>query len=471
MATTLSDRIDERIAIYSGPFVEGATVIVFAAYTAIFAAPYRYALTLPQYGFLFIPLVVSAIVATLFAACFARRCCPECAYRVGLSCSLVGIALLTATEWAQRLPVTYPLLLVSAACVGTGLGLSFSYVRCYAISLKPLRSRRQILLVNALLAAGLAASPIYVLATFRTSAWWSLPLLLGGLLVAQMLLSRSLRSPPDGAPPRRAERPVAARYHVYPWLALLYGLCAVACLTAPHYVTGTVPSARHLHFLVLAEAALWAALVQAGRLAFALIDSMKSRQHVANMSVFAVAIVLLVLSFSLTRYDLMHAGLYLLAAIGCAALLPIDTRPGNEYLAVFPLAVMAGLMTLFPAGIGLSRFGYDIVARSGVTSLELFLSLAVIGAAACLLLLPIIRSWPTMGYFDNPAVRSAGPPGTWLPGGADVPAGVSAPPPRRPGDLAHDDSGHREDDGGYRVPRGATALPPRSQADSRGHDG
>ena len=465
MATILSDRVrivDDRMTIYSAPFIQGAAAAVFAAYTRIFFAPYRYALTLPQYGFLFMPLIVAAIVSTLLAASLGRRCRAELGYGVGLSCSLTGMALLIATEPAPRLAFSYPFLLAAAAFVGAGFGLSFQYMRCYALSLKPLRTRRQILLVNALLAAGLAVSPLYVLATFGTSAWWSLPLVLAVFLIAELLLSRSLRSPPDGAVPRRAEQPVPARFHAYPGLALLYGLCAVACITAPHYLTGMVPSARHLHLLVLVEAAFWAALVQGCRVVFAIIDGMKSRQHVANISVFMVAVVLLVFSITLTRYDLMHAGLYLLAAIGCAALLPIDTRPGNEYVAVFPLAVTAGILALFPAGIGLSRFGYDIMTRTGLSPFELFLSVALVGAAACMLLLPIILGWRTIGYFDTPTARRAGPPGAWHSAGEGRPGGLSAPPPRSPSDYGHDGGGGREQGG-------ATALPPRSQADSRRH--
>jgi hypothetical protein len=460
----LSDRLrmDERITIYSGPILQGAITVVFGACTRRFLAPYHYGLTLPQYGFLFLPLITAAILATLFAAALGRHCRAEWGYGVGLGCSLVGMALLIATEWAQRLPVTYPLLLVSASFVGTGLGLTFPYVKCYAISLKPLRTRRQIILVNALLAAGMVASPLYALATFGTSGWWSLSVLLALWLIAQMLLSRSLRTPPDGAPARHAERPVPARFHAYPGLALLYGLCVVACLTAPRYLIGTVPSASHLHLLVIAEAAFWPALVQVCRVVFAIIDSMKSWQQVANMSVFMVAVLLLVLSFALSRYDMMHAGLYLLAGVGCAALLPIDTRPGNENVAVFPLAVTAGVFALFPAGIGLSRFGYDIVTRAGISSLGVFLGLALVGVAACVVLLPIIMSWPTMGYFDRPAARSAGPPCNGHSGGAGMSVALSAPRPRRPRDDP-DDGGEGRERGG------ATALPPRSQSGPRRH--
>jgi hypothetical protein len=107
---------------------------------------------------------------------------------------------------------------------------------------------------------------------------------------------------------------------------------------------------------------------------FGIIDGLKSRQHVASIGVFMIGIVVFALSAAISRYDLMHVGLYMLAAVGCAALLPIDTRPGQEHLSAFPLAVTAGLLALFPAGLGLSRYGYDIAASDGVSSLELFLT-------------------------------------------------------------------------------------------------
>ena len=455
MATIMGDRtrtFDERAMIYTGAFVLGAVGSVFVAFSAIFISRYHYDLTLLQYGLLFIPEVIAAVGATQFAAPIACRCRAEQAYVAGLGCALAGLALLTATEWAPRLAVSYPLLLVSAALVGAGIGLSFPFIRCYAVSLKPLRSRRQVLLVNAVLAAGLAASSAYALGTLGTPAWWSLPVLLTVLLIAGMLFSRSLPVPPDGTPTRRPDRPLPPRFRAYPGLALLYGVCAIICISAAQSVPASA-SPGHFRFLVLVEVGFWAPLVFAGRVVFALIDGMESRQYTASLGVFMIAIVLLVLSISLTRYDMMHVGIYLLSVIGCAALLPIDTRPGNEYLAAYPLTVTVGLMVLFPLVLGLSRLMYRRFAVMGISPVEVFIGAAVLGAVACILLLPIILSWPTMGYFDRPAVRSAGA------AGEDVPAGLSAPAPRRPSD-------HPEDASGSRKPGGATALQPRPPAGS-----
>ncbi|HUB42826.1 MAG TPA: hypothetical protein VMA72_28565 [Streptosporangiaceae bacterium] len=414
-----------------------------------------------QYGTLFIPLVVAAVVATLFSTSLTSRLSAGDAYRVGLACGLVGMILLVATEWAQRAAFSYPLLLIATVFVGVGFGLSFQCVRCYVVSLKPLRARRQILLVNGLLAAGLVAAPVYALASRATSIWWSLPVVVSVLLIAQLLVSRSLCAPVDGLRALRTNRRVPVRFRVYPGLALLYGLCAVACLTAPHYLTGPLPSARHLHFLVLIEVAFWAALVQGCRVVFGIIDGMKSRQHVANIGVFMIAVVVFALSFSISRYSLMLVGIYLLAAVGCAALLPIDTRPGHEHLSAFPLAVTAGLLALFPAGLGLSRYGYNIAASDGVSSLELFLGVAAVGAAACLLLMPVLMNWRTMAYFEQPAISDAQPPSAGHSGATAMPGPPAAPQPRRPRDRPEDDSEGRK-------PGGATALPQGPQRGDRG---
>jgi hypothetical protein len=375
---------------------------------------------------------------------------------VGLSCSLVGIAMLVATEWAKRLPASYPLLLSAAIFVGAGFGLSFPHLRCQVVCFKPLLSRRQVLQLNAFLAGGMAASAAYALATWGTSVWWSLPVLLGVLLIAEMLLSGSLRTPPDGAPVPHPGEKIPARFRVYPGLALLYGICAVALITGPQYLTGK-DAHFQLHFLVLAEVAFWPALLVGSRVVFAIIDNMASRQHAASIGFFMIAIVLLALSMAVTNYAVMHVALYLLVGIGIAALLPVDTRPGQEHIAIFPLAVAAGLIGLFPAGVGLSRSGVDMMNNIGMSVFEVFIGLAVLGAAACILLLPIILRWQTMGYFDRPAVRTAAPAGTGHSGGHGMPGALSAPPPRRPQDSP-------EDGGGGREPGGATALPRRSQA-------
>ncbi len=443
MATISGD----RTAVYSGAFAEGAVAVSFFAYTGILISKSHYSLTLSQYGALFIPQVVAAVAATLFAARLGGWFRVGRAYLAGLSCSLAGMALLVATGLVPRLPVSYPLLLAATALVGAGFGLSFPFVRGCAVSLRPLSARRQILLVNAMAGAGMAAAPSYALLTRRTVAWWSLPLLLGLLLIAQMVLSRSLRAPPDGTPWPTGSRRLPAGFRLYPVLALAYGICALVCITASVRLSGVA----HVRMTVqvLAEVGFWAALVAGSRVVFALIDGMKERGRAASIGVFLIAFIVLILSFAMTWYGLMYLGIYLLAAVGCAALLPIDTRPGDEAIAVFPLAVTIGLMALFPVGLGLSRLGYRIATHDGATPLEVYLGIAVLGALAGLLLLPVVLRWHTLAYFDEPGVRNEQAPRAGQSGGASA---LTAPGPRKPPDRSRDDSGRSGRGGATGVP-------------------
>ncbi len=452
MATILSD----RTAVYSGAVVQGAVGVIFFAFTGVLIN--RYHLTLPQYAILFIPQFLAVVITVLFSASLCGRIPILRAYRSGLVASLAGMALLVATEWAQRLPVTYPLLLLAAIFVGSGFGLTYPHVRCQAVCFKPLRSRRQAILINGLLAVGMAAAPAYALATRGTSAWWSLPVLLAFLLVVEMPLTRSLRAPPDGAPMRLTERPVPTRFfRAYPALALLYGLCGIICLTAYLHPPGGAPLV-HLNILVLAEVAFWPALINGARIAFAIIDGMSARRHAASMGVFTIAIVVLILSAIFARYDVMHIALYLLAGISCAALLPIDTRPGNEHISLFPHAVAGGIMALFPIGLGLSRYLYDIFATIGVSPFPVFIGLMVVGVSVCILLFPILLGWPTMGYFEQPAWRNAELSAVGCPGDLAAPGPLAAPEARRP-----------SDDGGRPEQHGATALHQGPQQGSSSH--
>jgi hypothetical protein len=395
----------DRTAIYSTAVIQGATLVTFAAYTGVLIDKDGYDLSVAQYGYLFIPQALAVIAATLVLAIIGSRFHTGRVYLAGLGFSLAGMALLVETAWAETLPVSYPLLLASTACVGAGFGLSFAALHSYAVGLNPLRARRQILLINAFLAGGMVAAPVYARILVGTTVWLSLPVLLGVLLVVEMLRSPSLRMPPEGAATLPAHRNVPAKFRLYPGLALLYAICAVICVTVPHLRIGSV-SHLHLTFASTVEAAFWAALVVGGRVMFAIIDGMKA-WRAASIAPFIIVSVAIAIGILASRYDVAETGIYLLAAIACAALLPINARPDAEHIEILPLAVTGGIVALFPIGLGLSRFGYDAVARGGVTPMEVFMVLAVIGAASCIALWPIVQSWPPMAYFDRHNARES----------------------------------------------------------------
>jgi hypothetical protein len=244
-----------------------------------------------------------------------------------------------------------------------------------------------------LLAGGLAAGPVIASALARAGIWWSLPILLAILLVVETLLSRCLPRTDRGAVIRPSRRRVPARFRAYPALVLAYAICVIICVTWPRPASGNAPSVQ-LKFTVLVEGAFWAALVVFGRVLFAYMDGRKS-WRVASIVPFLLIAAVILAGLLLPRYGLAQVGSYLLAALACAALLPLNVRPGAEHLAVLPLAVTGGIAAMFPIWIGLARPGYQGLQR-GMSSLGIFITLAALGATVSLLLWPIMSRWPAL---------------------------------------------------------------------------
>jgi hypothetical protein len=399
---------DKRNIIYSAAFLHGAALVMFTAYSSILIGRYYYNLTPERYGELFLPQVLTVITATLVSSALGRRFSWRAILMTGFGCSLIAMALLIATEWMDTLPVAYPLLLAATAFAGAGFGLGFPSLLAYAESLNPLRAGRRILGVNVWLGVGLAAGPLLTRIATLAGIWRSVPVLLAVLILAEIVLSRSLPMLARAASVRLPRRRVPARFRIYPVLALLYGIALIMCLTWP---SADAASASHVHltFVLLVEGAFWAALVVFGRVLFALADDNMS-WHAMSMALFGLVAVAVLVGVTVPWYGLVQAGIYLLAAIACAAFMPLHVRPGAEHLAVLPLAVTGGIAMLFPVGLGLAPAGFHALASGGISQFDVFIGFAIVGAGVGLVLWPVMRGWPAAAYAGRPAAdRRSGP--------------------------------------------------------------
>jgi MFS family permease len=111
----------ETNVVYGAGVVQGIVLVTFPAASTIFTDPNEYGLTNTQYGFLFIPQVLTAIAASLLGAALARRFGTKRVYLAGLLAGLISMSLLivstlfeSSTYWALLV------LLVATAFLGTG---------------------------------------------------------------------------------------------------------------------------------------------------------------------------------------------------------------------------------------------------------------------------------------------------------------------------------------------------------------
>ena len=114
----------EANTVYAAGLVQGIVLVTFPAASTIFTDPAQYDLSSTQYGTMFLPQVVTAIIASLLGGTLARRLGSKRVYLVGLLANLVSMALLIVSQFVAGDPIAYGLLLAATACLGMGFGLT-----------------------------------------------------------------------------------------------------------------------------------------------------------------------------------------------------------------------------------------------------------------------------------------------------------------------------------------------------------
>jgi MFS family permease len=115
----------ENNIVYGAAVVQGIVLVTFPAASTIFTDPDEYGLSNTQYGFLFVPQVVTAITASLLGAWLGRRFGTKHVYVAGLIAGLTSMALLIASTFVEsNTYVALLLLLVATTFLGVGFGLA-----------------------------------------------------------------------------------------------------------------------------------------------------------------------------------------------------------------------------------------------------------------------------------------------------------------------------------------------------------
>ncbi len=367
--------------------VQGIVLVTFPAASTIFTDKSDYALSSSQYGDMFLPQVVTAIVGSLLGAGLARRITTKRVYLLGLVCSLVSMGLLLASVTVRTdQPAAYPLLLVATAFLGAGFGLTVPVLNTYASVFHPASVDRSVLVLNALLGLGTVLAPVFVAVFVGLGFWWGLPILSAALLIALLVVSLRLplRTAAQESPAARQERRrMPARFWFFAAFSVLYGICETmnGNWSQLEMTTRLGASATQAS---LALAVFWG-MVTVGRVLFGLIDRWLSERITYHILPFV-----LVGAFILVRVLSAHdaiAGIAVfgLAGLGCSALLPLTISFGEEELTAVSAAVAGGVIAFYQLGYGIAAFGVGPLQHAGLSLSAIFGGTAIVAAALAML--------------------------------------------------------------------------------------
>ena len=385
--------------VYLAGLIQGLALVTFPAASSIFTSPHPqgYGFSSSQYGAMFLPQVVLAILASSLAPAFARRWKLKRVFLLGLGSDLVSMALLAISNlFISSSSLAYGILLIATAALGLGFGATVMAANTYAEEFFPGRADSAVLALNALLGTGTALAPLFIAVFVGLGAWWLLPVLVGVALLVLLLFSARapLQVAADRSAPGSAQsgtgflRGLPGRFWLYAAVVLLYGI--VETLNGNWsglYLTQQrgVPT----QWASFALTAFWA-MVTIGRVLAAVVSSkVQARWIYLGLPVLLVVAFLVVSQVSTAIGGVVAFGF---AGLACSAFFPLSISFGGKEFTRLTAVVSGELIAFYQVGYGIAAFGVGPLQElTGVQLSTIYAGASLVAGAMIVLAFLVIR--------------------------------------------------------------------------------
>jgi MFS family permease len=354
----------EIAAVYTAAVIQGIVLVTFPAVSSIFTSAAHYGLSTTEYGCMFVPQAVTAILASLLGAGVTRHIGGKRVYLIGLAADLLSMALLFVSQFATGDHLlAYGVLLAATACLGVGFGFVVPALNTFTAAFFPKKVDRAVLTLNALLGLGTALAPVFAIIFVGLGFWWGLPILMSGLTVALLLLS--LRLPLKERPDSHASadsgqvRPhginMPARFWIYAAFALVYGICETMNANwATVYMSKGLGASATLASTALT---IFWVTVTGGRILFASIEKWCPPPWTYRALPILLALAFLATAFTPKGNPFLAILFFGVAGLGCSALLPLVISFGQKELTTMTASVAGSMIGFYQMGYGVAAFG------------------------------------------------------------------------------------------------------------------
>lgn len=350
----MENRAQSVAIVYLSGFLQGISLIMYPAAGPIFTNPAFHGLGSGQYGALFTPQIIAAILASFAAPGLAGRWGMKQVLRAGLMANLLSMLLLAASHFAigQGL-LPFLLLMLGTAALGAGFGFTITAVNPYAYSYFPGREASAVTSLHILLGLGTALSSVLVNFFSERGYWWGAGILAGGLFLLVILWMSPLAMPLS-TERTTPEAPSVWRAPARAWLffivVFLYGACeATFGNWAPIYLEKQAG-------LSLAGAALGLSLfwgsVAAGRLLFT-IAALRFDLRILHL-IMPLLVAVVFLFMPQAESAVANYGALALAGLGLSFYFPFTISIATGEFPAFSAAVSGILVAAIQLGTGFS---------------------------------------------------------------------------------------------------------------------
>ena len=372
---------NEIAAVYVAGVIQGLALVTFPAASTVFTSPQHYGLSSTEYGSMFVPQAIMAILASLLGAGLTRRLGIKRIYLLGLAADLVSMALLLSSRFVMSNGlVAYSMLLLATTSLGIGFGLTVPALNTFTAAFFPQKIDSAVLVLNALLGLGTVLAPVFVAVFIGLGLWWGLPLLAVVLLLALLLFSLSLplQAETDKTTQSQGKTALPARFWIFAAFALLYGVCETmngnwATLYMSQSLGATSATAS------FALMAFWG-MATVGRVLFAAIAKRFPPNRTYRLLPFVIAVGFVVIAYLPAGSSFLGILAFGLTGLGCSALLPLTISFGQEDMKTIAASVAGGVIAFYQMGYGIAAFGVGPLENYAGLSLNSLFGFAAVVA-------------------------------------------------------------------------------------------
>jgi hypothetical protein len=388
-------RRKEIVSVYTAGVIQGVALVTFPAASVVFTSTADYGLTNQEYGGIFVPQAITAIVSSLLGAGLSRRIGAKQVYLLGLQANLLAMALLVCSRFVMHQEaLAYVVLLAATTSLGAGFGFTVPALNTFAAAFFPYKVEKAVLGLNALLGLGTVLAPVFVLLFVGMGMWWGMPIIVALASLLLVLFSAGLpfqtTRQSDEARGLPVKPKLPARFWLFAAFALLYGICETMNGNwASVFMTIQLRAGAALASLALTV--FWAA-VTAGRVLFATLDSWLPAGATFRILPIVVTSAFVATAYLQSAHPLLGIAAFAAAGLGCSALLPLVISLGQEELTSVAASVAGGLICAYQVGYGIAAFGVGpLLSRAGLSLETIYGATAAVALVMSLLSFALVR--------------------------------------------------------------------------------
>jgi len=222
--------IKKVIAIYAGGFMTGVALIMFPGAGSILTDPAFHNFSGGQFGSIFTPQIITAILSSLLAPKLADKISMKNVLLAGLMLSTTSMLLLGGSHWlTNSQTVAYIVILMATAFLGGGFGFAITALNPFAYQLFKGKESSAVTGLHFFLGIGTATSPLLVSYFAGLSIWWGAPFLAAGVLLLffffTFALPLELKESLQDKEAKAKGFKVPARLWMYVVAVFFYGAC------------------------------------------------------------------------------------------------------------------------------------------------------------------------------------------------------------------------------------------------------